>query len=101
VHISCMRRSENENATLIINSNHERACNIVVEAPSSNSRGSEFDSLWERISALVKKIPLPLQMSKHRFKALPSTHMGLCGPCVRVGEGFRDFLGLREKVFYY
>jgi hypothetical protein len=44
---------------------------------------------------------LPLQMSKHRFKALPSTHMGLCGPCVRVGEGFRDFLSLREKVFYY
>jgi hypothetical protein len=27
--------------------------------------------------------------------------MGLRGPCVRVGEGFGGFLGLREKVFFY
>jgi hypothetical protein len=27
--------------------------------------------------------------------------MGLCGPCVRVGEGFGGFHDLPEKVFFY
>jgi hypothetical protein len=27
--------------------------------------------------------------------------MGLLGPCVRVGEGFGGFLGLREGFFYF
>jgi hypothetical protein len=76
----------------IIQSDSERACIIVVAAPCSNSGGFRFDSLWKGILALVKKIPLPLHMPKHRFKTLPSTHMGLCGPCVRVGEGFGDSL---------
>jgi hypothetical protein len=84
----------------LIKSMCERACSIVVAVPSSNSRGSRFDSLWERILALVKKILSPLHTPKHRSKDLPSTHMGLCDPCVRVGEGFGDFLSLHEVFFY-
>jgi hypothetical protein len=54
-------------------------------------------------------IPCASPKAKAQAKALPScgygawhwlgTHMALCGPCVRVGEGFGGFLGLREKVF--
>jgi hypothetical protein len=48
--------------------------------------------------------------AKAQVKARPSygngvwhqldTHMGLCDPCVRVGERFGGFLGLRENVFF-
>jgi hypothetical protein len=54
-----------------------------------------------------------VRFSKHRLRPglaavtvcsagrWPDTHMGLRGPCVRVGEGFGGFLDLHEVLFYF
>jgi hypothetical protein len=69
--------------------------------PSSTSQVSSSIPYGNKFLDWVKKNPLASPHAKTQVKALPicgygtwrrpGTHMGLCGPCVRVGEGFGVF----------